>query len=397
MSAARMENHKPMLRRLKTTLVEFIQQADLVLLGLCLAASLYGLVLITSATRYLKLAKMIRYVGVQAAGIGLGVVAYILLSMVDVEVLLRKWKWMLAFNVGFICLLRTPLGVSGDTGNRAWLAIPGIPFQIQPAEIVKLTFILLLAKQLEWTWEERRELKSFRSVLPPTLHVLFMVGLIYVVSDDMGSALVYVFIFACMMLAAGTAWRWFPIGGALGAGGVFVLYKAGMVPSYMVERFKAVLDHSYDPLHTSWHQNRSLLALGSGRMLGQGLFHGTQTQSTAGSSLPARRTDFIFAVAGEELGFLGCLAILLLLAAIILRCLLVARRARSPYANYVCVGMAAMLIFQTLINIGMCLFVLPAIGLTLPFFSYGGSSIVTLFAAMGIVSNIKKRSTPQWE
>lgn len=385
-----------MLKRLRSTLAEFLQQADLVLLGLCLAASGYGLLLITSATRYLG-SKMVRYVGVQAAGIALGVIAYILLSMVDVDVLLRKWKWLLAFNVGFVCLLRTPLGIAGNTGNRAWLAIPGVPFQIQPAEVVKITFILLLARQLEWTWEERRELKSLRAVLPPTFHVLFMVGLIYVVSGDMGSALVYVFIFACMMLAAGAAWRWFPIGGGLAAVGVLALYKLGKIPNYMIERFKAVLDHTYDPLNASWHQNRSLLALGSGRMLGQGLFNGTQTQSLEPSSLPERRTDFIFAVAGEELGFFGCLVILALLAAIILRCLLVAKRARTPYANYVCVGMAAMLIFQTLINIGMCLFVLPAIGLTLPFFSYGGSSIVTLFAAMGVVSNIKKRSTPQWE
>ena len=109
-----------------------------------------------------------------------------------------------------------------------------------------------------------------------------------------------------------------------------------------------------------------------------------------------RQTDFIFCVCGEELGFIGCLLIIVLLLAIVVRCLLVARDAATPMESYVCVGMAGMLIFQTIANIGMCLFLMPVIGLTLPFFSYGGSSIVTLFAAMGIVSGVKKRSRPEW-
>ena len=109
-----------------------------------------------------------------------------------------------------------------------------------------------------------------------------------------------------------------------------------------------------------------------------------------------RQTDFIFSVCGEELGFLGCALIIVLLLAIVVRCLLVARDAATPMESYVCVGMAGMLIFQTIANIGMCLFLMPVIGLTLPFFSYGGSSIVTLFAAMGVVSGIKKRSRPEW-
>ena len=384
-----------MAARLKSILQEFIQQADLVLLTLCVLSTLYGMVLIASATHYLGVKGILRYVGVQGAALMLGVCAYILLSMVDVEDLVRRWKWIVAFNIGFILLLRTPLGISGNTGNRAWLAIPGIPFNIQPAEVVKITFILLLAKQLEWTWQERREMKSLRAVLPPTVHLLFMVALIYVVSDDMGSALVYVFVFICMVLAAGVAWRWFVVGVAAGGAGIFAMYRLGMMPAYMVKRFQALFDHGYDPLGAGWQQTRSLLAIGSGRMLGQGLFNGTQTQSQAWSSLPERHTDFIFAVAGEELGFFGCLLIMALLVAIIFRCLQVARYARTPYSAYVCVGTAAMLIFQTVENIGMCLFVMPVIGLTLPFFSYGGSSIVTLYAAMGIVSAIKKRALPE--
>ena len=142
-------------------------------------------------------------------------------------------------------------------------------------------------------------------------------------------------------------------------------------------------------------QSRSLLALGSGGLFGQGYMQGTQTQAGEGS-LPARHTDFIFSVIGEELGMLGCLFTIALLAAIILRCVLIARHAQQRIDMYICVGVAAMLIFQVMSNIGMCLFVMPVIGLTLPFISYGGTSIVTLFAAMGMVSGIQKRARPEW-
>ena len=164
-----------------------------------------------------------------------------------------------------------------------------------------------------------------------------------------------------------------------------------------------VFDHSLDPLGAGWQQTRSLLALGGGKLTGQGLFHGIQTQGEYSGSLPFRYTDFIFSAIGEELGMLGCLAVLILLTAIIVlllaivvRCLLVARDAAAPMESYVCVGMAGMLIFQTIANIGMCLFLMPVIGLTLPFFSYGGSSIVTLFAAMGMVSSVQSHSLPDW-
>ena len=164
----------------------------------------------------------------------------------------------------------------------------------------------------------------------------------------------------------------------------------------MLDRFRVIFDHSLDPLGAGWQQTRSLLTLGGGGVTGQGLFHGVQTQSEFSQSLPFRHTDFIFSAIGEELGLLGCLLAIILLAAIILRCLVSAPKARTRMEAYVCVWMAAMLIFQTVCNIGMCLFVLPVIGLTLPFFSYGGSSIVTLFVAMGMVSSVRSHSLPEW-
>lgn len=380
-----------MLNRLKGILADFFQQADLVLLGLCCTATLFGIVMIYSAANYKD--NTWRYVVVQTVALGLGICMYIGFSMLDVEMLMKKWRWIAVFNVVFIGLLLTPFGVGGeDYGNNAWLKFPGIPFSIGPAEVVKISFALLLAKQLEWLREEKRDLKSFHSAVMVGGHTLLLMGWYVVVSGDMGNALVFFFIFLAASFVAGFALRWFALLLASG-GAVFALaWKFDLIYSYMKDRFIVLFNHDYKPLDTGWQQSRSLLALGSGGMFGQGYLNGTQTQSTYNSSLPYRWTDFIFSVIGEELGMVGCLAVIALLTAIILRVLLVARRAQTPFQCYVCVGMAAMLIFQTIINVGMCLFVMPTIGITLPFFSYGGSSIVTLYMAMGVVSGIKKRS-----
>ena len=377
--------------RLKAVLADFIQQADLVLLGLCCAATLYGMALIASATRYLGTGGIIRYVGVQGAALVLGICAYIFMSMVDLERLMRRWKWLVAFNIVFIGLLLTPFGVSDNTGNTAWLKFPFLPFSIGPAEVVKISFSLLLAKQLEWLREEKRDLKSFSSAVLVAGHTIVLMGYYVVISGDMGNALTFFFIFLSMAFVAGFALRWFAVLFAAMGGGIAALLALGLMPSYMVRRFRVLFDHSYDSLGAGWQQTRGLMALGSGGLFGQGYMQGTQTQAGEGS-IPARHTDFIFAVCGEELGLVGCLLVILLLAAIVVRVLMVARRAETPFHCYVCVGMAAMLIFQTIVNIGMCLFVMPVIGLTLPFFSYGGSSLLTLYAAMGVVSGIKKRS-----
>ena len=383
-----MKRSLSMLNRLKANLADFFQQADLVLLALCCTATLYGIVLIFSATRYLGSNKL---VVVQFVAMLMGICMYITFSMVDLEVLMKRWKWVLAFNILFILLLRTPLGISRG-GNRAWLKFPGIPVNIGPAEVVKITFVLLLAKQLEWLREEKRDLKSFPSALMVGAHAIGMCGFYFLVSGDMGNGLVFLIIIICMAFVAGFALRWFVLLFGGGTAAVAAAWKLGIMPDYMQGRFLALFDHNYDPLGVGWHQNRSLLTLGAGGWFGQGYLKGTQTQSADSWSLPGRHTDFIFSVCGEELGLVGCLAVIALLAAIIIRVLLVAKNSQTSFYCCVCVGMAAMLIFQTLINIGMCLFIMPTIGITLPFVSYGGSSIVTLFAAMGVVSGIKKRS-----
>ena len=382
-----------------------VRQTDMLLWSLCSAATLYGILLILSATHTVYRGSL-KYVIVQGAGWCIGTAAYFLLSGIDIVELSKKWRWILGFNIGLILLLLTPLGLVRN-GNRAWLgvntigaklgieALKNFPITFQPAEIVKITFILLLAYQLVHL-SETRDLKRFTNVIQPTVHVVFMFCFYYVISHDAGSGLVYLFIFVCMAFAAGFAARWLVLGIGGAAVGLVAAWKLKLLRGDWYDRIMVVLDHSYQPQKAGWQQTRGMIALGSGGLTGQGLFHGTQTQSPYRASLPERQTDYIFCVCGEELGFLGCLAVISILLAIVIRCFAVARDANTRLESLVCVGMAGMLIFQTVANIGMCLFLLPVVGLTLPFFSYGGSSIVTLYAAMGIVSGIKKRSRPEW-
>lgn len=369
---------------------EFFRKGDVLLLFLCLSANIFGIILIYSATRYS--AALHGAVYKQLAATVLGVIVYMILSFVDIELIIDKlWKALIVFNIVFLLIL-IPFGNDSGTGNKSWIELPLVPFNVQPAEIVKLSFVLLLATQFFLLQD--RGVSRLSAIAQTAGHTLFMCALISVVSSDLGMVLVYLFIFIIMAWTVGVRLRWFALGGAAAGGLGYLAWPH--LPQYIQMRVLVVFNHALDPLDKGFQQTRSILAIGSGQLTGQGYLNGTQTQSAASSALPARHTDFIFSVAGEELGLLGCLLIIALLLAIILRCVWVSRTARSPVCAYAAMGFAGMLMIQTVLNIGMCLFVSPVVGLTLPFFSSGGSSILTLYAAMGIVSGIKMRSLPSW-
>ena len=386
---------------LRDSIRAFWRQGDRLLLSLCLLASGYGLVLIFSATRYLGQAGAMRSMIVQTVAILMGIVIYMLMSSVDIELFVDKsWKWLLLFNLAINALVRTPLGVEVN-GNRSWLHIPGFPVNLQPAEIAKLTFVLLLAWQMSRLQE--RGISRPSSVFQIAGHTLFMFGVVAVTSGDFGMGLTYLMIFVIMAWSAGVKKRWFLLAVVVGVVGVILIWPH-VKDMYYMKRFTVVIDHILGNPDTiweqtqgkGWQQSRSVLAIGSGGLTGMGYLQGIQTQSKSPTSLPARETDEIFAVCGEEFGLIGCLLLLALLAAIILRCVWVARRACSPQSAFIAMGYAGMLLTQVGINVGMCLYVFPVVGLTLPFISYGGSSIITMYAAMGVVSSIKMRSLPSW-
>ena len=219
-----------MLKRIKDSIFDILRQADWLLLCLCCGAALFGLVMIASATNFLNSWKMVI---VQACAIVLGVGIYFLMSQIDLTEAAKRWKWLLGFGIVMFLLLKTPLGIENN-GNRAWLGIQGFPANIQPAEIVKLTFILVLSRQLVWV-KENWGLKSLRSIAFLAGHVLLMVGLYYVISSDMGSALVYVFIFAAMAFVAGVAARWFIIALLGGGAAFYLLWELDKMEFYIPE------------------------------------------------------------------------------------------------------------------------------------------------------------------
>ena len=345
---------------------------------LCLLASLYGLALIFSATRYdedLHSAAL-----KQAVALAVGVGLCLLLAVLPLRTLLDKLWWLLPLvSVGLLLLL-VPLGNDDGTGNKSWIALPGGFFNLQPAEVVKILFILLLALQLIAL--EKKGLDRPVAVLLPGLHVLALCGLLYGVSGDIGMVAVYLAIYLVMLWSAGVHPLWLLGELALGIGAVFLLWSR--LPEYVRMRFLVVLDHDLDPLGKGFQQERSLLAIGSGQITGQGYLQGTQTQSLSASALPARHTDFIFSVAGEELGLVGCLLILLLLGAIVLGCILLARR-EDKLLSCTAMGVAGMLGAQTILNVALGRDAAPGGGVTLPCFSYGGSSLIASFGAVGVV------------
>ena len=340
----------------------FVRRADMVLLSLCIAASVFGIVVISSATNVKGSAQFVR---TQTLALILGVILYVVFTLIDVDIIAERRELLLIFSAIFILLL-FPFGDT-RSGNRSWLDFSFLPFSIQPAEICKIPFIMILAKTMSI---RQNKISHISTVLRLAVITVFMFGLIVVASEDLGVALQYLFIFVIMAFVGGVSLLWF-----LGAGAVL------LVASPFLWQFL-----SYDRRSRIW-----VRALQNGGVTGQGLYHGTMVQS---GSIPAQHTDLIFSSIGEELGMLGCMAVLILLTAIIIRIIHVGIKSGNYMNRLICVGIAGMLTAQVFINIGVCIGLVPVIGLTLPFFSYGGSSLVTMFFAMGIVSGINMRPAP---
>jgi len=366
---------------------DFTRRADMYLFFLCTLCSMFGLVIIASATA--SYGNVYRFILVQLLALFMGMALYVAFTFIDVDIIADNWLPLFFFSIAFILIL-IPFGEEGDTGNKAWLRFLGIG--IQPSEVVKIVFIVLMAKHITYL-KEYKNLNSFWSVFQLAAHCLIFVGLIFVVTRDMGSALIFIAIFAVQLFMAGLRLYWFAIGGAAVAA-VFPFFWTHVLNQRYRDRIMAPYDPTIDPDNSgiNWQANQSKIALASGRLTGTGLGEGTQTQSEA---LSQKHTDFIFAAAGEELGMIACVIIILLLMLIVIRCAQIGLRSNNTMSCLICFGMSAFLAFQVFINVGMCIGLTPVIGLTLPFFSYGGSSLFSTFAAMGIVSGIKYRPTPQ--
>jgi len=360
-----------------------IRKGDWILLLLCVVTTAYGCLIIASATNYLE---SFRYIGMQIVGALIGILLFALVSSIDVEFMMEHRIWLVFFNILFLSLL-IPFGETIN-GNRSWVNLPFLPFNIQVAEICKITYILIMASVMT---SYKEKISSFKSVFSMVFHLLLLVGMNMVLSRDLGVSLIFVFIFIVMAYTGGVSYFWF----LAAAAGIAVFFPIlwPMLDEYQRLRIEVLFNPELDAagIGVRWHGAESLRSLTGGGMTGQGLFNGHRTQNGA---LEGQTTDFIFSAVGEELGYVGCISVLVLLGLIIARCIWVGVRSQDYTRRLICFGAAAALTFQTIINVGMCTGVGPVIGLTLPFISYGATSIVSLYAMLGLVSGVYARPAP---
>lgn len=359
---------------------DFTKKGDWVLLILCLVTAGAGCIIIASATNAEKFGdNNIKYIIIQLAAVMIGVFAYAFVSSIDVDFISEHRTALVAFNI-ILLLLLIPFGTDNNTGNRSWLDFKILPVMIQPAEICKITYILIMASVMA---SHQNDISSVPAVMHMVMHLGILVGLNMVLSGDAGVSLIFVFIFIGMAFAGGVSLWWFLL--AFGVIAVAVPFAWPLLGTYQQERIMVLIDPTFDAqgIGARYHSKINLLSLTGGGLTGQGLFNGNRTQ---GGNLFAQHTDYIFSSIGEELGFFGCLAIMLLELLIIARCIQVGSRCPDYMRRLVAYGAASSMMFQLMINVGMCIGVMPVIGLTLPLVSYGGSSVVTIFAMLGLVS-----------
>ncbi|MCL2368943.1 MAG: FtsW/RodA/SpoVE family cell cycle protein, partial [Oscillospiraceae bacterium] len=353
------------MRRALSASLDYIKKADMFLFALCVISSIYGLVLIASATSH-RPGGSGSYVAVQALAMVLGLICFVVFSLIDLDSIATRWKFLLVFNVLILLSLRV-FGVGIAGGYRIWLRFGNIG--IQPSEIVKITFIIMLAYHIHYL-KEYKNLNSFFSMAQLVVHF----GYVLVLVPDLGSRVIFITIFLIMLYLAGVKLRWFVLGGLIVAALLPFLWSN--LHYYQQYRIMAPFDPTIDPGNVRWtfQSHRSRIAIASGQIIGQGLGQGSQTQA---GSVPFQWTDFIFSAAGEELGMVGALLVIALLGLIIIRCFYVAAKSRDSLSALTCAGIGAFMMFQTLGNIGMTLGLSPVVGLALPFFSYSGSAMVT--------------------
>ena len=360
------------------------KETDKLFLLLCLFLSAVGTVMVSSAThRTADGALLSRDAKVMVLALVLGVAACLVISFIDYDLILKLWPVIAAGSL-FLMLLLIPFGEapSGREDARSWLRITSSLY-LQPSEILKIGFIITFSKHLSLL---KNDLSSVKNVFFLCVHAMIPIALV-VYTGDMGSALIFMLMFVGMMFIAGVHWAYFPLGiAAVAAALPLVWYK--VFDNIQRNRILALIDPQSYP-NEIYQQQQAGNAIREGGFFGAGLFQGAYTQS---GSVPESANDMIFSVICEETGLIGAFVVLLLFALLAIRIIYVGRRSNNYAASMICYGVMFMIIAQVAINIGMCLKLLPVIGITLPFISAGGSSVVSLYLAVGLVLSVYRSS-----
>ena len=342
-----------------------------------LGLSLLGALLVWSSTRHQS---GTAYLARHLVNTGIGMALAALVTRVDFRVL-RAWApWVYAVSVLGLVLVLSPVG-STINGSHSWIQLPG-GFSVQPSEMAKIALCVGLAVILAERGE-RGARPTGRDLLLAVVVATVPIGLV-MLQPDLGSALVLGALALGVVSVSGAPRRWVAGAVALVVAAITVALTTPVLSPYQRDRLIAFADPSADPEGIGYQTRQVRVAIGSGGLGGQGLFQGRQTQ---GGFIPFQQTDFVFSVAGEELGLVGAAGLVVLLGFLILRSSVVALRAQDAFSRLVALGVACWFLFQVFENVGMNLGIMPVTGLPLPFVSYGGSSMFACWVALGLVNN----------
>lgn len=357
---------------------QFFIKTDKTLWLLTIIATVYSVILIQSMQRGYSY----NYLTSQILAIIIGYIIEIFMTIIDYQRIADKWILFIILSlILLIMVFFLGINVTG-TDDTAWIVLPG-GLSFQPSEFVKVFFIISLSKHMQ-ILQERDRIHSLLGVLSMLLHTAVPVVLIHAQGDD-GTVLVFLFIFVIMAFVGGVQLRYFLIMILLVATAVPIAWNF-ILNEEQKNRFMAIFDLDGNALtNYGWQQYQGKVSIASGGLSGTGLGNGARVSS---GIVPEQENDFIFTVAGEELGFIGCLLLLAIILMIAVKIIINAFSARDYLGKMLCVGVFAMISVQTIINIGMVLGLLPVIGITLPLFSSGGTSALAVLMGIGLVHSV---------
>jgi len=368
-------------------MIRDLRRFDFPLLLACLALVGYGLALIYSGSlaRYGSGHAALTHVVVKQAGFALaGLLLMALLTQIDYRTLSSLAP--ILYGVTILALILVLVIGRKEFGSRRWFPTPGL--QLQPSELAKLVTIIFLAKYLA---DDRKRIRTARGFLTSGAIAAAPAGLVFI-EPDLGTAIVFLAVWLGMIYVAGARLRHLLtlVGACVAAVPFMVLIG---LSGYQKDRFQSFIDPAKDPLGAGFNILQSEISIGSGGFWGKGFTHGPQTQL---AYLRTQTTDYVFSVLGEELGFVGAAVLFLLFVVLLFRGLRTASRTTDDFGRYIATGIVIMIVVQTFINIGVNVRLFPVTGIPLPFISQGGSSLLTMFVAVGILESIavRRKATP---
>ena len=356
---------------------------DILLFIATVLITIFGIIMIYSASSIWSAYKFndaFKYVKNQAMFGIIGVILMLFIRKIDYDIYYKKTNKILIFCLILLVLVLIPGIGSIRNGSRSWFGIGG--FGVQPSEAAKIGLIMFTSKYLE---KSNKFIKDLKKGVFPILFILFLIFGLIMLQPDFGTGMIIVISIIAMLFIAGVNMKFFVAGGALGLVGIVVLI---LIAPYRMDRITSFLNPWSDPLGTGFQIIQSLYAIGPGGLLGVGFLNSRQKQFY----LPEPQTDFIFSIISEELGIVGILLVAFLFLTILWCGFKIALNSKDLFAKHLAFGLTFQMLVQAILNLMVVIGMIPVTGVTLPFLSYGGSSLLVSMTSIGIILNIAKKN-----